>query len=526
MNSKDNKLYDYYIIYIGGTSVHQAIANTHLRFMHWLYGNGSGVVPVHTIVPAMDQANPDINLLEKIFKDEKTILRTDPYISIIRLYDYIGYSQDESKQRKMARKDSRFGEFDHPILNDHLYLPTAVDELNMLHGYSSNQAAGSIVAPQAFEKVVEDESVKNGLTKIIDQVVNSNGNQVILVILCGASGWGAEGRTHTNILPEYLSHKCVEKLICSGRMSEKEAKQHVLDHLLFDVIMHGSYFRFPALEKDKDVKRLTQETLVNFDLSSAEHIHAFGLIEHDLTCVLAEKPSEYGNQYRHAHAAELVAYDMAEKFIQHPGTEKCRVLPHYAAAGPQTNWSTLGVSDEMRRMIISFIRYYAVLEYFLKPQLGTCIADIKEGDLYNTRIMALVYKKYGSSLKSFRTRDDLEKEILIPFWTMYRRAREIIRWIYDISLTGKDWETGDTALAEKYTSLFNVAELERLLNSQKSPTSIDQFNLDSLSECKEGNPASTGLTPDNVILRLSPSIPGDQYSFMDIMMDIYRIVRI
>lgn len=525
MKSKD-KIYEHYIIYIGGTSVRQAIANTHLRFMEQLYGNGSGVVPVHTIVPAMDQSNPDINLLEKIFKDEKTILGTDQYISIIRLYDYIGQPQDDSRQDRKVRTDSRFGEFDHPILNNHLYLPSAVDDLEITHGYCSNQAAGAIVAPQAFEKAVEDDTVKNGLNKIIEQVVNSNGNQVIHVVLCGASGWGAEGRTHTNILPEYLFRKCVGKLVGAGRMSEKEAEQHVLDHLLFDVIMHGSYFRFPALDKDKDVKRLTRETLVNFDLSSAEHIHAFGLIEHDLTCVLAEKPSEYGNQYRHAHAGELAAFDMTEKFIQDPNTEKCCVLPHYAAAGPQTNWSTLGVSDEMRRMIISFIRFYAVLEYFLKPQLGTCIADIKEKDLYNTRFMARVYKNYGNDLKSFRTRDDLEKEILTPFWTMYRRAREIVRWIYEISLTGKDWETCDTTLAEEYTSLFNVEELDRLLNFSKPLPRIDQFNLDSLSECKEGNPASTGLTPDNVILRLNPSIPGDQYTFMDIMMEIYRIVRV
>lgn len=525
MNSKDI-LYDHYIIYIGGTSVRQAIANTHLRFMEQLYENGSGVVPVHTIVPAMDQANPDINSLEKIFEDEKTILGTDQYISIIRLYDYIGKPQDDPRQSRKARTDSRFGEFDHPILQDHLYLPSSVDNLEITHGYCSNQAAGAIVAPQAFEKAVEDETIKNGLNKIIEQVINSNGNQVIHVILCGASGWGAEGRTHTNILPEYLFRKCVGKLVDAGRMSEKEAEQHVQDHLLFDVIMHGSYFRFPSLEKDKDVKRLTRETLVNFDPSSAEHIHAFGLIEHDLTCVLAEKPSEYGNQYRHAHAAELAAYDMTEKFIQDPSTEKCCVLPHYATAGPRTNWSTLGVSNEMRRMIISFIRFYAVLEYFLKPQLGTSIADIKEQNLYNTRIMALVYKKFGNSLKSIRTRDDLEKEILIPFWTMYRRAREIILWIYDISSTGKDYVTGDTTLAKEYTSLFNVEELDRLLNSSNPLPRIDQFNLDSLSECQEGNPASTDLTPDRVILRLSPSIPSDQYTFIDIMMQIYEIVRI
>ena len=525
MNSKD-KLYDHYIIYLGGTSVRQAIANTHLRFMEQLYRNGSEVVPVHTIVPAMDQANPDINLLENIFKYEKTILGTDQYISIIRLYDYIGQPQDDSRQGRNARKDSRFGEFNHPILNDHLYLPSSVDDLEITHGYCSNQAAGATVAPQAFEKAIEDETAKNGLNKIIEQVINSNGTQAIHVILCGASGCGAEGRLHTNILPGYLSRKCARKLVGAGRMSEKETEQHVLDHLLFDVIMHGSYFRFPALEKDKDVKRLTRETLSNFDPASAEHIHTFGLIEHDLTCVLAEKPSEYGNQYRHAHAAELAAYDMTEKFIQNPNTEKCCVLPHYAAAGPRTNWSTLGVSDEMRRMIISFIRFYAVLEYFLKPQLGTCIADIKEHNLYNARIMALVYKKFGNSLKSFRTRDDLEKEILIPFWTMYRRAREIIRWIYEISLTGKDWETGDTTLAEEYTTLFNVEELDRLLNSSEPLPRIDQFDLDSLSECKEGNPASTGLTPDNVILRLNPSIPSNQYTFIDIMMEIYRIVRI
>ncbi len=515
-----------YIIYNGGTGVRQAVANTHLRFMDWLYKNGQEEqFPFHIIVPAMDQANPDLSRLEDIIADEKTLLGLDQDINVIRLCDRIGQSHPGQGQDNNTRQ-SRFGDLDNPIIRDNLFLPPDIDMNEFGHGYVSNTSMGAVAARLAFETVFEDEEDSNGFLKIIENVINSNLNQVVHVILCGSSLFGGEGKMHTEILPFLLHSHCVEKLVSSGRMTKDKAEQHVRDHLLIDGIMHGGYFRFPALEKDKDVKHLVKETLANFDPSSAEHVHSFYLIEHELTCVLAEKPSEYGEQFRHAHAAELVAYDMTRKCIRGPGMEKQCVIPHYAVAGPQTNWSTLGVSDETHRMLISFLRFYAVLEYFLKPQLGTCLSDISGQDLFNSRIVALYYGAYGKKLRESRTREDLEKEILIPFWTMYRRAGMIAGWIYEISVTGKDWQTGDCVLAEQYTSLFNVDELERLVYPKGDLPRINQFQLDTLSKCREGNLASTGRTLDDVILQLGASIPKGRRSFVDVMKEIYNIVRI
>lgn len=526
------KIYENFLIYTGGTSVRQAVANTHLRFMESLYRSVSAAkltltAAVHTVVPAMDQANPDLKRLQSFFEDEAAILGSGADLSVIRLSDYICREQADSEQEGGPRTVSRFGDLANPVISDNLYFPAEADDLEFLYGYFKNIALGSVVAPIVFEKAVENKDGRpNGLARIIDHVVHSSGSQVIHVVICGPSGWGGEGRTHTNILPEFLFRKCVRKLAGADRMTEEDAERHVREHLLIDVVMHGAYFRFPALEKDKDVRRLTRETLANFEPASAEKISTFALIDHGLTCVLAEKPSGYGNQYRHGHAAEIAAYEVTMKCLQEAYEGKRFVLPHYAVAGPHTSWAALGTSDLTHRMMVSFLRFYAVLEYFLKPQLGTCLADINDDDIYFTRIAALYYGQYGPGLKECRNRDELERDLLIPFWTLYHRSREAVRWIYDVSLTGKDWSTGDTSLAEQYTSLFNVPEIGRLLGEGEGRPRINEFQLDSLSECSEGNLASTNLTPDSAILKLKAFTRSGRGSFMEMMKDIYEIVRI
>ena len=539
--NKQSKLYDHYLIYIGGTSVRQAMANSHYRFMEWLYRRESEKRSefdvCHNIVPAMDQANPDLALLEKITEAEKLLIGGETHLAVIRLSDMQVQAQAEAEPGQKTQQTSRFGDNRSPLIRDNIFFPEQYKELDTKHGYFSIQSLGSVIGPIVFEKAFEARNDKvSELAGIVDKVINSNGNQAVHVILCGASTWGGEGRTHTNILPGLLHRKCVDKLVETGRMTENVADQHVREHLLIDSIMHGAYFRFPELEKDKDVNQLTEETLANFDTDSSSRIHTFALIDHDLPCVLAEKPSDYGEQFRHAHAAELVACDITEKCIQEPFSGQRCILPHYAVAGPWTNWEALAVSDDTRRMMVSFLRFFAVLAYFLRPQLGTGLADISEEDLYYTRILAIAYGAYGRDLEELKTRDDIEAEVLVPFWTMYQRAEMIVNWIYEISVTGRDWQTGDDALACKYTSLFNVDEIRSLLNMDREETGreksrreeprIDQFNLDVLSACEEGNPASTGLTPDKVILQLGSRTLSDQYTFTDLMKDIYDIVRI
>ena len=521
-----NKFYDTYLLYLGGTSVRQAMADTHLLYMEGLYdwGTGKAEVPPHIVVPAMDQANPDLNgLLALIEKDEK-IMGQKMYVSIIPLCDQIRkIKEDMGNEQGM-----QFRDLGHAFLDEHLFLPPSVDGLELSHGYCSNQSAGAVAAPIAFRLAMEDpgpDGHGNALMKIVTQVINCTGSQAVHILICGPSGWGGEGRTHTQIVPEFLCRECVDRLTETGRMSRPQAEQHVKEHLLIDIIMHGCYFRFPALEKDKDVGKLTSEMLANFDPASESHINTFALIEHDLTCVQAEKPREFGNQYRHAHAAELVANDVARKCMQQRFEGKRCVIPHYSTAGPETNWSTLGVPEKTINMMISLVRFYAVLACFMKPQLGTCLDDINEERLYNTRIAALVYGEYGRKLKARKTRDDLMEELLIPFWQMYDRTGKAVRWIYEISMTGMDWESGDRTAAEQYTSLFNTAALERILSGD-NPPKIDEFELDSLSECKGGNRAATHLTPDAVILNLNRHKAGQSVSFMEIMMEIYRTVKI
>lgn len=534
----ESKLFDHYLLCIGGTSVRQALANSHYRFMEWLYRQGSEFNFCHTIVPAMDQANPDLRLLENIAEAEKQIMGTELRLAVIRLSDLQDQAQAESESGQKVQQSSRFGDNKSPVIRDHIFFTAEDDNLDTKYGYCSNQSVGSVIGPQVFEKAFEITGDTNSeLSRIVEKVINSNGNQAVHVIFCGASTWGGEGRTHTNILPDLLHRKCAGKIVETGRMTEAEADRHVRDHLLSDVIMHGAYFHFPSLEKDKDVKRLTEETLANFDTDSSSRIHTFALVDHDLTCVLAEKPSEYANQFRHGHAAELVACEITEKLLQRPFDGQRCLIPHYAVAGPQTNWETLAASDETRRMMISFLRFFAILKYFLKPQLGTGLADLDEKNLYYSRILAIAYGAYGSALKEHKTRDDIEAEVLVPFWTMYKRAELIARWICEIALTGRDWQTGDETFAQKYTSLFNVEEIKRLTDFDEKEGNrketrkeelprIDQFQLDALSACEEGNPAATGLTPDGVILRLGSQTICDQYTFTDLMKKIYDIVRI
>ena len=210
-------------------------------------------VTVHTVVPAMDQANPDLKRLQSLFEDEAAILGSGADLSVIRLSDYICREQADSEQKGVPWTVSSFGDLPNPIITDNLYFPTEADTLEFLYGYFKNIAMGSVVAPQVFEKAVENkDGSPNGLARIIDYVAHCSGGQVIHVVICGPSGWGGEGRTHTNILPAFLFRKCVQKLAGADRMT-------VTNRHMFTST--AAFRCVAALERDgKTLRRITLDT--------------------------------------------------------------------------------------------------------------------------------------------------------------------------------------------------------------------------------------------------------------------------
>lgn len=219
-------------------------------------------------------------------------------------------------------------------------------ERDLLGGYYRDLTLGSVVSSAAMQCALGTEEDRNaGFRAIADSVVASNNTYETRVVMVG-SGIGGEGRTNLCTHPAMLRKLCVERVMEDLRMEQEQAKTYVEQNLKIAVIMTGSAFRFPAMNGlDQDVAGLVAGTLRNFPEDSAEAVNLFYLLEHDQCPVQATKASDSREQYKHAHASELVAVAAMEDFFslstEHASKKHCPVIPHYSRPGNAlTNWET------------------------------------------------------------------------------------------------------------------------------------------------------------------------------------------
>lgn len=341
------------------------------------------------------------------------------------------------------------------------------------------------------------------------------------------------------------------------RMEQKQAKAYVEQNLKIAVIMTGSAFRFPAMNGlDQDVAGLVAGTLRNFPEDSAEAVNLFYLLEHDQCPVQATKASDSREQYKHAHAIELVAVAAMEDFFglgtKHASKKHCPVIPHYSRPGNAlTNWENLGLPEEYRQYLSARLRFDAALFYWLRPQLILEPEEKNSDKIYEAEILARMFKRNTpQQVKEavLNSGVDLEEEILKPLKALISKETMFLEYLGEISLTGKNWETNSTSAYG--STLFDTERIEEMTGKEigKKAEEKDEekikkkadicehggmkgFQFEELTMCpvdrrtgkSEENIYNTKLTMHQLRKQVKYFEHGNPRPFQDILSDIYEI---
>ena len=430
-------------------------------------------------------------------------------------------------------------------------------ERDLLGGYYRDLTLGSVISAAAMQCALETVEDRNaGFRAIANDVVASNNTYETRVVMVG-SGIGGEGRTNLCTHPAMLRKLCVERVMKDLRMEQKQAKAYVEQNLKIAVIMTGSAFRFPAMNGlDQDVAGLVAGTLRNFPEDSAEAVNLFYLLEHDQCPVQATKASDSREQYKHAHAIELVAVAAMEDFFglgtKHASKKHCPVIPHYSRPGNAlTNWENLGLPEEYRQYLSARLRIDAALFYWLRPQLILEPEEKNSDKIYEAEILARMFRKKTSrQVKEavLSSGMDLEEEIVEPLKALLAKETMFLEYLGEISLTGKNWETDSTSAYG--STLFDTERIEEMTGKEigkkaeeKDEEKIEKkadisehggmkgFQFDELTMCpvdrrtgqREENIYNTRLTMDELRKQVKYFEHGNPRPFQDILRDIYEI---
>ena len=333
----------------------------------------------------MDAGAEEIEQLQKLVRLDSESEFCDPH------YSFHFCRLAEKVKEKLARDNTMSLKKIAPAwYRNGLLLTEEQLERDLLGGYYRDLTLGSVVSSAAMQCALETEEDRNaGFRAIADSVVASNNTYETRVVMVG-SGIGGEGRTNLCTHPAMLRKLCVERVMEDLRMEQEQAKAYVEQNLKIAVIMTGSAFRFPAMNGlDQDVAGLVAGTLRNFPEDSAEAVNLFYLLEHDQCPVQATKASDSREQYKHAHAIELVAVAAMEDFFslstEHASKKHCPVIPHYSRPGNAlTNWENLGLPEEYRQYLSARLRFDAALFYWLRPQLIQAPEENDPDKIYET----------------------------------------------------------------------------------------------------------------------------------------------
>lgn len=413
-------------------------------------------------------------------------------------------------------------------------------EFDLGKGYKRDLILGSLViglALEAAEGTKEDKS--GGFEAIINEVIDSNGTYEVRAALVG-TGWGGEGRINLCRYPAILREKCRSAVMENLHMTESQAADYVDRTLKIGVIMFGTPYRFPRIEGlDQDIAGLVSGTLENYPQDSAEALDAFYLIDNDQMPVQADRASEGNEQYKHSHAAELVAYAAMEDFFNRTQedfdrlknapddpADKAPILPWYSLPGHgRADWANLRLPDEYRLSLSARLRFDAVLFYWLYPQLIFSSDDTDQ--LYESEFLCRMYGAVSAKKLSRKVNlNTLIEEIVTPFKALLARETLFLEFLKDISQTGRDWERRENPSEDLKADLFPTEEIDKLLSHAdiKKNGGLTGFCLDQLTRCRNSdNLFHTDLTIDRVRTELKYARSNNTALFMDTMKNLYAL---
>lgn len=541
-----------YVMAEGGTGVRTLLA-AHMYLSSKAFAtDGNGIENWKFMYETMDAGAEEIEQLQKLVRLDEESIFCDPH------YSFHFCRLAEKVKEKLAGDNTMSLEKIAPAwYRNGLLLTKEQLERDLLGGYYRDLTLGSVVSSAAMQCALEtEEDRRAGFRAIANDVVASNNTYETRVVMVG-SGIGGEGRTNLCTHPAMLRKLCVERVMKDLRMEQKQAKAYVEQNLKIAVIMTGSAFRFPAMNGlDQDVAGLVAGTLRNFPEDSAEAVNLFYLLEHDQCPVQATKASDSREQYKHAHAIELVAVAAMEDFFslgtKHASKKHCPVIPHYSRPGNAlTNWENLGLPEEYRQYLSARLRFDAALFYWLRPQLIQAPEEGNPDKIYEAEILARMFRKKTSrQVKEavLSSGMDLEEEIVEPLKALLAKETMFLEYLGEISLTGKNWETDSTSAYG--STLFDTERIEEMTGKEigKKAEEKDEekikkkadicehggmkgFQFDDLTMCpadrrtgqSEGNIYNTGLTMDELRKWVKYFEHGNPRPFQDILRDIYEI---
>lgn len=490
------------------------------------------------IYETMDAGAEEIEELMKLLKADKEIDFCDPsfFFAFLKLAERV---KDELAKDKTMSLDKIAPEW----FKNELLLTREQLLRDLLGGYYRDLTLGSVVSAVAMKCALETpEDKKAGFQAIVDDVIASNNTYEVRVVFTG-SGIGGEGRTNICAHPAMLKALCINRVMEELKMQHAQAKAYVENILKIAVVMVGSAFRFPALKGlDQDIAGLVAGTLRNFPDDSAEAVNLFYLLEHDMCPVQASAPSDSGEQHKHAHAIELVAVASIENFFQRDSEKaskkQCPVIPHYSMPGKAlTNWENLGLPEEYRQYISARLRFDAALFYWIRPQLLVTSEERATGKMYGSEILARMFKvKSPKQVEDaiIASGMDFDTEVLKPLKALIAKETMFLQYLKDVSLTGKNWETGAMPSPDCGTDLFNVSRIDHML--QEDPDIRDYggmtgFKFDDLTACPkntgtgkaEDNLYATKLTMDKLRNRTTYNDRGSRKTFSEVLESVYDI---
>lgn len=492
---------------------------------------------LYIVYETMDQGGGALGRIRILTQNPFPIDSRDPHTEFgyVEVADKVRLKLSDMKKTG----DVRLRDILPPEFQDRLLLNDWTLDIVLSKGFFGDMKAGALITDLALEAAEGSEADrKMGFEAVTDEVLNSNRRYEVRAALIG-SAHGSEGRINLCSYPKILREKCKRAVQERLGLQPADAKKYVADVLKIAVIMVGAVFRFPKLDGlNQDVAGLVAGTLQNYPEDTIEALDAFYLLEHDNMPVQASAASYGNDQHKHAHALELVAFEAVEDFFRrsredleglrrnHDRKLLTLLLPHYALPGnAKTNWENLNIPHEHRLALAARLRFDAMLFLWLRPQLLPSNPE----KVYESNFLCRMYGvNKASALRKKVSSRDLETAVIGPFTSLLDRERLYLRWILDISLTGRDWERrqnpDDTLLA----NLFPVREIGLLL--RKNPCAdineyggMTGYNLDRMTACGEGNPYSSRRTPDWIRSRITYRENGMPVPFMKIMEQLYDL---
>ena len=399
---------------------------------------------------------------------------------------------------------------------------------DILGGYYGDLTLGSTISAVAVECALKTKEDKiSGFQAVAEDVVASSNAYEVRVAFCG-KGNGGEGRQNLCTHPALLKKLCVSQAMEKLQLQPEQAEEYVDRNLKIAVVMIGNAFRFPDTEGlPQNTADLVAGTMKNYPADSADAVNIFCLLEHDCCPVQAERSIKYGNQEKHAHAIELVAVAAIENFFSRETVtqKQCLMIPRYSLPGRTlTNWDNLGLPEKYRLALSARLRFDAALFYWVRPQLLVSDEERNAGRLYESEILARMYKaKTPEQLEAAMDASglDLDRDIIAPLKALLNKETLFLEYLRDISLTGKNWETGVMPSPECGADLFDVSRIEHMLNHGdiRDYGGMTGFQLDELTVCpmSRNNLYHTRLTMAKVRDRVDYRPGGKPGTLLEIL---------